>query len=84
MGVTHHLCLGAVLFQAVGALSFEAAFPLPNEGQLLMTIFELDQVEEKLLAHQIADEALEMAAGSKPAANYTLFYCTALDLCPGP
>ena len=49
-----------------------------------MTIFELDQVEEKLLAHQIADEALEMAAGSKPAANYTLFYCTALDLCPGP
>ena len=76
--------LGRSYSRRLGPLSFEAAFPLPNEGQLLMTIFELDQVEEKLLAHQIADEALEMAAGSKPAANYTLFYCTALDLCPGP
>jgi hypothetical protein len=40
-------------------LSFDAASPLPNEGQLLMTIFELDQAEEEILAHQISDEALE-------------------------
>jgi hypothetical protein len=65
-------------------LSFEAAFPLRNEGQLFMTIFELDQAEEVILAHQISDEALEMAAGSETAANYTLYFCTALDLCPGP
>jgi hypothetical protein len=68
----------------LGPLSFGAAFPPPNEGQLLMTIFELDQAEKEILAHQISDEALEMAAGSKTAANYTLFFCTALDLCPGP
>ena len=65
-------------------VSFEAASPLPNEGQLLMTIFEVDQVEKEILAHQISDEALEMAAGSETAANYTLYFCTALDLCPGP
>jgi hypothetical protein len=68
----------------LGPLSFEAAFPLRNEGQLLMTIFELGQAEEAILSHPISDEALEMAAGSKTAANYTLFFCTALDLCPGP
>ena len=56
----------------------------PNEGQLLMTIFKLDQAEEEILTHQISDEALETAAGSETAAHYTFFYCTALDLCPGP
>jgi hypothetical protein len=44
----------------------------------------LDQAEEEILAHQISDEALEMVGGRENAANYTLFYCTALDLCPGP
>jgi len=56
---------------------------VPNEGQLLMTIFKLDQAEEEILTHQISDEALEMA-GSGTAAHHTFFYCTALDLCPGP
>ena len=75
---------GVPISMRLRPLSFEAAFPLPNEGQLLMTIFKLDQAEEEILAHQISDEALEIAAGSEPAANYTLVYCTALDLCPGP
>mgnify|MGYP000426183539 CR=1 FL=1 len=41
---------------------------------------------EDVLAFEVSDEALEIAAGtgSEKAANYTLFYCTALDLCPGP
>jgi len=56
---------------------------VPNEGQLLMTIFKLDQADEEILTHQISDEALE-TAGSGTAANYTLYFCTALDLCPGP
>lgn len=43
-----------------------------------------DQIEEKMIAYEVSDEALESAAGSKQAGNYTLFYCTALDLCPGP
>ena len=45
-----------------------------------MTIFKLDQAEEEILTHQISDEALEMAKGSGTAANYTLYFCTALDL----
>ena len=48
-----------------------------------MTIFKLDQADEEMLAQQISDEALELA-GSKTAANYKLYFCTALDLCPGP
>jgi hypothetical protein len=47
------------------------------------TTIGLDQAEEEMLACQIADEALETAAGTG-SGNYTLFYCTALDLCPGP
>jgi hypothetical protein len=50
---------------------------------LLMTIFKLDQADEEILTHQISDEALE-TSGSGTAANYTLYFCTALDLCPGP
>ena len=42
----------------------------------------LDQSEE-IFCYEISDEALEIAAGANRAANYT-FFCTALDLCPGP
>jgi len=45
----------------------------------------LDQIEE-IFGCEVSDEALEVAAGigDKIAGQYTLFYCTALDLCPGP
>jgi hypothetical protein len=45
----------------------------------------LDQIEE-IFSCEVSDEALEAAAGigDKIAGQYTLFYCTALDLCPGP
>jgi hypothetical protein len=52
-------------------------------GENAMSDTRLDQTEE-ILFYEISDEVLESAAGAKPAANYTLFYCTALDLCPGP
>ena len=42
----------------------------------------LDLAEEEMLAYEVSDEALEKAGTGE--ANYTLFYCTALDLCPGP
>ena len=47
---------------------------------------ERDKVEETTLVESSSDEALEAAAGagSIQAGKYTLFYCTALDLCPGP
>jgi hypothetical protein len=46
----------------------------------------LDQTEEEMLTYEISDETLETAAGmgSEKAGNYTLYYCTALSLCPGP
>jgi len=48
-------------------------------------IREREQTKEITLVETISDEALEAAgAGSDRAGKYTLFYCTALDLCPGP
>ena len=44
-----------------------------------------DQTEEEMLKYEVSDEALETAATpSETAGNYTLYYCTALQLCPGP
>ena len=48
-----------------------------------MSDTRLDQAEE-ILTYEMSDEALEGAAGSRQAGNYTLYFCTALDLCPGP
>jgi hypothetical protein len=50
------------------------------------TTVGLDQTEEEMLAYEVSDETLETAAGtgSEKAGNYTLLYCTALSLCPGP
>ena len=47
-----------------------------------MSDIALDQTEDILAS----DEALETAAGTgdEIAGHYTLYYCTALDLCPGP
>jgi hypothetical protein len=49
-------------------------------------IREREQCKEITLVETVSDEALEAAAGagSDRAGHYTLFYCTALDLCPGP
>ena len=45
-----------------------------------------DPTEQTILACEISDEALETAAGSLSGIQgaYTLYFCTALDLCPGP
>ena len=59
--------------------------PVNKGGQAMndMTI-GLEQTEEEMLTYEVADEALESATGNERAGNYTLFFCTALDLCPGP
>ncbi|MGB8894883.1 MAG: hypothetical protein WA322_16750 [Pseudolabrys sp.] len=46
----------------------------------------LEQTEEEMLTYEVSDEALESATGTgnEKAGNYTLYFCTALDLCPGP
>jgi hypothetical protein len=50
------------------------------------TMIGVDLTEEGLLACDISDEALETAAGlgNEKTGNYTFYFCTALDLCPGP
>ena len=44
----------------------------------------LDRLEEVILTYEVSDEALETAAGtgSEKAGNYTLYFCTALHMCP--
>jgi hypothetical protein len=43
-----------------------------------------EKTEEKLLAFEVSDEALEIAAGAaKEKANFTLGACTGLSECPG-
>jgi hypothetical protein len=44
----------------------------------------LDQADERALACDISDEALETTAGIEKAGRYTFYFCTALDLCPCP
>ena len=48
------------------------------------TTIGLDRPEEEILTYEVSDEALETAAstGGKQAGNYTLFYCTYLNICP--
>ena len=43
-----------------------------------------DRPEEEMLTYEVSDEALETAAGtgSEKAGNYTLYFCTALHMCP--
>ena len=43
-----------------------------------------DQTTNEILAYEISDDALENAASIGRAGNFTVVFCTALDLCPGP
>ncbi|HUL89561.1 MAG TPA: hypothetical protein VLU23_15455 [Pseudolabrys sp.] len=50
-----------------------------------VTIIEPEPADE-ILTFEVSDAALETAAGTgnEKVARYTLYFCTALDLCPGP
>jgi len=44
----------------------------------------LEKTEEEILAFEVSDAALELAAGTgKEKANFTLGACTGLSECPG-
>ena len=44
----------------------------------------LKKTEEEILAFEVSDEALEIAAGTaKEKANFTLGACSGLSVCPG-
>jgi hypothetical protein len=48
------------------------------------TTMGLEKFEEDILAFEVSDEALEVAAGtSKEKANFTLGACSGLSVCPG-
>jgi hypothetical protein len=48
------------------------------------TTIGLEQTEQKILALEVSDEALEAAAGTvrEKSANYTLAACSGLSVCP--
>jgi hypothetical protein len=41
-----------------------------------------EQIEQEILAFEVSDEALEIAAGAEKA-NFTLGACTGLSVCDG-
>jgi hypothetical protein len=44
----------------------------------------LEQIDEEILAFEVSDAALEIAAGTaKEKANFTLGACSGLSVCPG-
>jgi hypothetical protein len=60
--------------------------PPTNERINVMTniTMGLEKTEEEILAFEVSDEALEIAAGTaKEKANFTLGACTGLSECPG-
>jgi hypothetical protein len=43
-----------------------------------------EKIEEDILAFEVSDDALEIAAGTaKEKANFTLGACSGLSVCPG-
>jgi hypothetical protein len=43
----------------------------------------IEQTEQEILAYDVSDEALEIAAGGKEkAGSFTLGACTGLTVCP--
>ena len=55
-----------------------------KDNAMKNTTMGLEKVEEEILAFEVSDEALEIAAGSaKEKANFTLGACSGLSVCPG-
>ena len=67
-------------------MELQGAFDWLSANGRITAMSDRDQTEEKMLAWEVSDETLETAAGmgSENVGNYTLFFCTSLDLCPGP
>lgn len=43
----------------------------------------MEQIEQDILAFEVADEALEIAGGKEKAGSFTLGACTGLSVCDG-
>jgi len=49
-----------------------------------MSDTKINQVEEEILTYEVADEAVEAAAGMlrEKAGSFTMGFCSGLDTCP--
>jgi hypothetical protein len=60
--------------------------PSPNRriNAMRNTTTGFEKIEEDILAFEVSDDALEIAAGtSTEKANFTLGACSGLSVCPG-
>jgi hypothetical protein len=65
-------------------ISLTAGAAGERKDNAMKTTMGLEKFEEEILAFEVSDEALEIAAGaSKEKANFTLGACSGLSVCPG-
>lgn len=75
------LALGGGVFLPI---SLTAGAAGERKDNAMMTTMGLEKIEEEILAFDVTDEALEIAAGTaKEKANFTLGACSGLSVCPG-
>ena len=59
-------------------------FGVSDRNSMTSITMGLDKTEQEILAFEVADEALKIAAGTaKEKVNFTLGACTGLSECPG-
>ncbi|MGC2456287.1 MAG: hypothetical protein WA592_26375, partial [Pseudolabrys sp.] len=55
-----------------------------RKDRAMKTMLGLEKTEKEILAFEVSDEALEIAAGmAKEKAGFTLGACTGLSVCDG-
>ena len=75
------MALGGGVFPR--SLTAGAAGERKDINAMKNTTMGLAKLEEEILAFEVTDEALEIAAGTKEKANFTLGACTGLSVCDG-
>ena len=64
-------------------ISLTAGAAGDRKDNAMKTTMGLEKIEEEILAFDVTDEALEIAAGTaKEKANFTLGGCSGLSECP--
>ena len=71
------------LSEAAGVLVSPGTTATKRNNAVTSITMELENTEQEILAFEVADVALEIAAGTAGKANFTLGACTGLSECPG-
>ena len=78
---SHAECFGSIIQPVYGPLQ---TILKQKDNAMANITMGLEKTEGKMLAFEVSDEALEIAAGTaKEKANFTLGACTGLSECPG-